>query len=81
MLHYLFMQLCICGVCHVLFLHGRVYECRVMMSVAVVLVVHTDAFLKNQFHPFLTYAFAEMDKLSRIAGKAWRKLLHATKYW
>jgi hypothetical protein len=48
------------------------------MIVAIVLVVHTDAFLKNQFHTLLTYALAEMDKLSRIAWEGWRKLLHTT---
>lgn len=53
--HYLFMQLCIRGVCHVLFLNGRVYKNCVMMPVIIILVVHADAFLKNELYAFLAY--------------------------
>ncbi len=58
--HYLSMRLRVCGVCHVLFLYGGVYESRVMMPVIIFFVVHTDAFLKNEFYASLADPVTEM---------------------
>lgn len=63
------MQLRVCGVSHVLFLHGGVDEGRPVMITVIVFPVDTDAFRQNQFHALLTDTLAEKHQLARIAGK------------
>ena len=60
--HDLLMQLCIRGVSDILFLNCRINEDRIMMMVFIILVIHTDAFLKNKFNPLFTDTLAEMNQ-------------------
>ena len=56
------MQLCIRGISDVLFLNRRINEGRIMMTVLIIPVIHTDAFLKDKLNSLLTDTLAEMDK-------------------
>ena len=73
------MQLRIRGVSHVLFLHGGVDEGRVMVVTVIILLVDTDAFRQDQFHPLLADTLAEMHQLARVAGEGRRELKHPAK--
>ena len=61
-LHDLLIQLCIRGVSDILFLNRRIDKGRIMMMVIILLVIHTNAFLKDKFNPRFTDTFAEMDQ-------------------
>ena len=61
-LHDLLMQLRIRGVSDILFLNRRINKGRIMMMVIIVLVIHTNAFLKNKFNPGFTDTFSEMNQ-------------------
>jgi hypothetical protein len=56
------MQLCIRGVSDILFLNGRINKGSIMMVVFIILVIHTNAFLKDKFNSLLTDTSAEMDQ-------------------
>ena len=77
--HDLFMQLCIRGVSDVLFLNRRINEGRIMMTVLIIPVIHTNAFLKNKHNSILTDTLAEMNKFGRGTRNRRSELLHATK--
>lgn len=61
-LHDLLMQLCICGVSDILFLNCRINESRIRMMPIIIVVIHTNAFLKNEFNSLFTDTFAEMNQ-------------------
>lgn len=67
--NYFFVQFCICGVSHVLFLHGRVYKGSIMMLLIALTVIHTDAFSKNKLYAFFSYTFTKMNKFDALQGK------------
>ena len=60
-----FCGLYIRGVSDVLFLDGRINKGRIMMTVLIILVIHTNAFLKDKFNSLLTDTFAEMNQFGR----------------
>ena len=61
-LHDLLMQLCIRGVSDIFFPNRRINKGRIMMMVLIILVIHTDAFLKDKFNSPFTDTFAEMNQ-------------------
>ncbi len=54
------MQLYIRGVSDILFLNARINKGRIMMVIFIILVIHTNAFLKEKFNSRFTDTFAEM---------------------
>lgn len=56
----LFMQLCICGLSDILFLNSRIDNGCIVMVVLIILVIHANTFLKNEFNFLFTYTVAEM---------------------
>lgn len=61
-LHGLLMQLRIRGISDILFLNRRINKGRIMMVVFIILVIQTNAFLKNKFNPRFTDTFTEMNQ-------------------
>ena len=60
--HDLPMQLCVRGVCDVLFLNCRINKGRIMMMAFIILIIHTNAFLKDKFNSLFTDTSAEMSQ-------------------
>ena len=56
------MQLCIRGVSDVLFLNCGINKSRIMMTAIIIVVIHTDTFLENEFNSLFTDTFAEMNQ-------------------
>ena len=52
LVHYLFVQLRVSRKGDILFLDGRIDKGCIIMMVVVIFVIHTDAFLENEFKPF-----------------------------
>lgn len=50
-----------------------------MVFADTMVVVYTDAFRQDEFYPFFSYTFAEMDEFGGVARKRRHKLMHATK--
>ncbi len=49
------------------------------MMVVIILVIHTNTFLKDQFNSLFTDTFAEMDQFRRSTWGRWSEFLHPTK--
>lgn len=76
--HDLFMQLGIRGEGDILFLDRRINKGRIMMTVFIIPIIHTNVFLEDKLNPLFTDTFAEMDQFRRGTRGRRCELLHAT---
>lgn len=61
----------------ILFLDGRIDKGCIVMMVIIIPVIHTDAFLENEFNTLFTDTVAEMNQFGSGTWGSGSKLLHS----
>lgn len=77
LVQYLFMQLRISRKGDILFLDDRIDKGCIVMMVVVIPVIHTDAFLENEFNTLFTDTVAEMNQFGSGTWGSGSKLLQS----
>ena len=77
LVHYFFMQLRVSRKGDILSLDGRIDKGCIVMPVVVIPVIHTDAFLENEFNTLFTDTGAEMNQFGSGTWGSGSKLLHS----